>query len=195
MNNMSDKSMLATARLVVMTATDFLSELSDQGLTQAIIDSYSSAAQTFEDDMNAISSAIEIRDSKTRERILMGNSLYSFVARYCRIGKTIWEKVDEAKYNDYVIYKIAQPGMGKVKNLSYDAASRKANWDALPSALDYQLESKLNDGSSAWALAWEGTGTSHEYDPGAGDWLFRCRGHNEEGYGDWSDELNVHLLA
>ena len=101
---MSDKTLLATARLVVKTAEELLAELSSEGLTQIIIDDYKDLAQIFEDKLNALNSAIEIRDSKSKERIALGNQLYSLVSKYCLLGKTIWNKVDESKYNDYIIY-------------------------------------------------------------------------------------------
>jgi hypothetical protein len=109
---MSDKTLLATARLVVKTAEELLAELSSEGLTQDIIDDYIIYTQNFEDKLNALNSAIEIRDTKSKERIALGNQLYTLVSKYCLLGKTIWNKVDESKYNDYIIY--GKPSKGKI---------------------------------------------------------------------------------
>ena len=87
LSSMKDMTLLGTSRLVAITAEDYLAELADEGLTQQIIDDYVNIAQQFENDMNAINEAVDVRDSKTRERIILGNNLYSFVKKYCRFGK------------------------------------------------------------------------------------------------------------
>ena len=99
-----DKKLLTTCRMAVNIAEDYLSDLSPVGLTQAMITDLDTTCQTFEDNLNAISAAVAIRDIKARERITMGNELFSLVQRYCRIGKIIWTDVNYAKYNDYLMY-------------------------------------------------------------------------------------------
>ena len=191
MTNMGDMKFLTMCRQAVVTAGDYLLDLTAVGLTQAMIDAVAADAQTFEDDLNAVNSAVEARDIKTGERIKDGNELYSFVSKYCMIGKIIWDDVEEAKYNDYIIYPKSASGLGKVMNLAYDMPASTASWDALQFADDYQLEFKPSAAGAEWEVVYEGAGRSFVHDPGSGTWYYRCRGNNAEGYGDWSDELIV----
>ena len=191
MTLMGDMKFLTMCRQVVKTATDYLTDLTPVGLTQAMIDAVDTGSQTFEDNMNSVKDAVETRDIKTGERIADGNELYSFVVKYCTIGKIIWDDVDESKYNDYIIYPKAPEGLGKVKNLAYDIPTTTASWDALQFADDYQLQFKPPASGAEWEIAYEGADTSTVFDPGLPAFTLRCRGHNAQGYGDWSDELNV----
>lgn len=190
-HNMSDSKFLTTARNVVSVAEEYLADLTSIGLTQADIDALETEAQTMEDKMNDIITKKALRDSKTQERTQNGNELYSYCKKYSTIGKLIWENVDEAKYNDYIIYHKTPEGLGKVKNLEYDIPTTTASWDALQFADDYQLQFKPQPAGAEWEIAYEGTDTSTIFDPGLSAFTLRCRGHNAEGYGDWSDELNV----
>ena len=198
--NMTDKSLLATSRLVVLTAADYLTELASEGLTQQIIDDYSSLAQQFENDLNAAYNAVENRDSKTSERILLGNNLYSYVSKYCRLGKTIWEKVDEAKYNDYVIYSAGTGGStsndppAAPANLQYNESTGVFSWSTAAYATSYQLQYKAVT-EADWDEAYSGSDTSAAFDPGAGDWNFRVRARNAAGYGDFSGTIEVSISA
>jgi len=186
-----DKEFLVICRQVVTAATGYLTDLTPVGLTQAMIDAVSTGSQNFEDNLNAIRDAVEQRDLKTQERITDGNEIYSFVVTYCNIGKIIWDDVDEAKYNDYVIYPKTPDVPGKVLNLAYDTPTHTLSWDAAPKADVYQAEYKSTTPGFDWAVIYEGAELSCVHDPGSGSWNYRCRGHNDEGYGDWSDELLV----
>ena len=191
---MTDKSLLATARLVVLAATDYLAELASEGLTQQIIDDYEALAQQFENDLNASYNAVETRDSKARERVLLGNDLYSFVSKYCRLGKTIWEKVDEAKYNDYVIYKTEGGLPGKVLDMAYDTGTGVLSWDVpqSPEPIDkYELEHSTDE--SNWSVVYEGATNQALVPLLSGTNYFRCRAHNKNGWGAWSDNLEINV--
>ncbi len=144
MTSMGDMKFLTMCRQVVTTATDYLTVLTDVGLTQSMIDAVNTGAQDFEDNMNAINVAMEIRDIKTNERINNGNELYSYVVKYCQIGKIIWQDVDTAKYNDYVIYPTSHPALSKPQNLavSFDPlnpAPVTLSWDLVPDATSYDV--------------------------------------------------------
>jgi len=190
-HNRADSNFLTTARNVVAVATEYLADLSPIGLTQGMIDALETEAQTFEDKMNNINTQKALRDSKTQERTLNGNDLYNYCKKYSTIGKLIWENLDEAKYNDYVIYKTEEKGLGKVRDLAYDIPTTTASWDSLQFAVDYQLQYKPAQIGAEWEVVYEGVDTSTVFAPGVDAFTLRCRGHNSEGYGDWSDELNV----
>jgi hypothetical protein len=85
--------------------TENLSELTAEGLTQAMLDNLD--AKILE--LNAaISQALEkenLRQEKTKERIILSNQIYKLVSKYCEIGKMSWSNTNPAKYNDYLIYK------------------------------------------------------------------------------------------
>lgn len=188
---MSDNNFLYTCRNVVAVATEYLADLTPIGLTQAMIDDLEAEAQTFEDKLNSISQKKAERDSKTQERTEKGNELYLYIKKYTTIGKLIWENIDEAKYNDYIIYH-RPPGVpGKVQNLAFDIPTTTASWDAETLATNYELEIKENSPTGVYAAVYSGANTSTVYDPGSGAWIFRCRATNDEGSGEWSDELDV----
>ena len=191
MTSMGDMKFLTLCRMVVTTAAGFLADLTAAGLTQAMIDAVDTGAQTFEDNMAAVNDAVEARDIKTAERITDGNALYGFVVQYCQIGKIIWDDVSEAKYNDYVIYPSTPELPGKALNMGYDMPTHTVSWDVAPKADSYQLERKFHTDPD-WTVVYEGADTSVVNDPVTpGLWYFRCRAQNAEGYGTWSDELEV----
>lgn len=116
----SDAVFLVRAREVARIAGEYLADLTGIGLTQAMIDSLETKAQSFESKLNAINEKKALRDEKARERTEKGNELYSYVKQYSMIGKLIWENIDEAKFNDYVIYKTAGSSLSKPQNLTID---------------------------------------------------------------------------
>lgn len=73
----------------------------------------------------------------------------------------------------------------------YDLTAHTLSWDAAPKADDYQFQFKPTTSGAKWEIAYEGTDNHCIFDPGLSAFTLRCRGHNAEGYGGWSDELNV----
>jgi len=191
MNKLTDLNLLNCARRVIRVGRNFLTELASEGLTQQILDDFELLTESFENSLNILEDAISERDIKTEERILKGNELFSFVSKYCNFGKRIWENVNEAKYNDYVIYPSTTQMPGKVLNMGYDVPTRTVSWSVAAYADDYQLERKYYTDPD-WTVVYEGADTSVVNDPvTAGTWYYRCRGQNTNGYGTWSDELMV----
>ena len=191
LHNATDSGFLLAARVVVDQATAYLADLTPVGLTQALIDTLETDAQSMEDAIVVVINKKELRDEKAHERTTNGNALYAFAAEYSKVGKLIWENVNEAKYNDYVIYPSTAQMPGKVLNMGYDLPTRTVSWDTAPYAEDYQLERKYSSDPD-WTVVYEGADTSVVNDPvTAGTWYYRCRGQNENGYGTWSDELTV----
>ncbi len=143
-HNSSDANFLLTARTVVAQATANLAALTAEGLTQAAIDSLTANAQLFEDALIDVVDKKEVRDTKANERTEKGNELYSFAANYSKLGKLIWENVDEAKYNDYVIYPTSQSGLSKPQNLAaaldpVNVAPITLSWDLVADATSYDI--------------------------------------------------------
>lgn len=144
MYNMSDIKLLYTARRVHSVLTEYLSDLADEGLTQLMLDDFDDLNESFETAMNTQHDKINARDIATDERIKKGNELYSFVVKYCEIGKRIWFNVDSAKYNDYVIYPVEHPGLSKPQNVAVEYVSgspalNHISWDAVTNATNYNV--------------------------------------------------------
>jgi uncharacterized protein YutD len=139
-----DNNFLVTCRNVVTVATEYLTELTAIGLTQADIDALEAEAQTFEDKMNAVAQKKAERDEKTAERTEKGNELYSYAKKYSIIGKLIWENIDEAKYNDYIIYQTEHHGLSKPQNVAADYDPLEPlvvtlTWDLVAEATSYDV--------------------------------------------------------
>ena len=188
-SKMTDKELLATTRLVALTAENLLSQLITEGLTQDMIDDYALLSQSFESKLNALANAIEIRDTKKTERIILGNKLYSFVAKYCTLGKTIWEKVNESKFNDYIIYEKSPGGLSAPKNFRFFRGSRVFAWDLVPNATSYAMEMSYNQ--TDWEQVFYEEWNETEFDVPEGWSYYRVRAHNGGGFGEYCDVLAI----
>ena len=187
----NDKSFLTTVRMVVLQATALLVDLTPLGLTQLKITEIDTLGQDFEDAMNAVFDAEEIRNDKTAERIGIANELYALVIKYCEIGKIIWQDVSESKYNDYVI-SILPPGVPfKIQNMAFAAATNTISWDAEQSATSYELVFSLDTPTPLWVQIYLGAGTSFVHVYGPSTILYKCRGINANGNGYWSNVMTV----
>ncbi len=144
LQQMSDNNYLVAARAVVSVATLYISDLTPIGLTQAEVDALSAEAQLFEDKLNAVAEKRKLRDDKARERVDLANNLYDYVVTYCKIGKLIWENVNEAKYNDYIIYKTTKSSLSKPQNLAaaldpVTVTPISLSWDLVADATSYDV--------------------------------------------------------
>ncbi len=144
LQQMSDNNYLVAARAVVSVATLYISDLTPIGLTQADVDALAAEAQLFEDKLNSVAEKRKLRDDKARERVELANNLYDFVVTYCKIGKLIWENVNEAKYNDYIIYKTSQSSLSKPQNLAaaldpVTITPISLSWDLVAEATSYDI--------------------------------------------------------
>ncbi|MCX6154857.1 MAG: hypothetical protein NT007_11935 [Candidatus Kapabacteria bacterium] len=195
-HNFSDGNFILTARNVAAQASAYFADLSAIGLTTTLLVDLTSNTGDIEDKIIDINTKKQLRDSKTVERTQKGNELFSYITQYCKIGKLIWENVDEAKYNDYIIYRTTPDLPSKVQGLTYDNATFTASWNPAASANAYELEYKsLNPSGPVpdWTNAYSGAELLIMHNPGIGDWLYRCRGTNDNGSGEWSNELPVSL--
>ena len=104
LSKLTDEKLLKTARRVARVATIYQAELKEQGLTAAHIKELKTMAAEFDDLMEAQSDAIADREIGTALRIKTANEIYAEISRVCETGKGIWKDVNEAKYNDYIIY-------------------------------------------------------------------------------------------
>lgn len=195
-----DKAFLTTSRQVVTVGTAYLTDLSSVGLTQTMLDDLSADADSFHDALIAIYDAEELRDDKTQERIQKGNEIYEFVTKYCQIGKIIWDDVDEAKYNDYVIYPTEHHQLSKPQNLTaeYVAGSPAVNhlgWDAVAEATSYDVYVSIRDiGAPSGNFNPLDTFTDNFADVPPVDNkrnYYKIKAKNSESTSDYSDEAYV----
>lgn len=99
-----DAELARTHKIMVTAATANLGALAGEGLTQTMIDLLSTQGVALDESIDAVAKGITDRDIATESRVEMLNALYSLVSKYAGIGQDIFYEVNEAKYNDYVIY-------------------------------------------------------------------------------------------
>ena len=203
-SKLKDNEFFTTCRQVVLTATEYLDDLDDVGLTQDMIDAVEDGADTFETDIEAINTAITQRDIKTVERITKGNEIYNYVTKYCKIGKIIWDDIDEAKYNDYLIYPKVNHNLYKPKNLTAERDIEiptfvNLAWDEVEDATIYQIFislTELGTPSNKFQLL----NTTSDYSFKAPGIIgkrnhFKIRARNATQTSDYSDEVYVDLTV
>lgn len=195
-----DSSFLFKAREVARVCEEYLATLSAIGMTQQQIDDLAAEAQTMEDEMNAVASKVELRDEKTQERVTKANALYANLRKYCDIGQLIWEDVDEAKYNDYIIYKTVHHGLSKPQNIVVDFTGIQPNeiavaWDPVVEATEYEVYSSqvnLGDPPGEFSLADTVTDAPYVAVISSGfRYYYKVRAKNVETQSDFSDEAWV----
>ena len=92
------------ASKVLRVATEFQTPLGEQGLTTVILDDFEALSDSYNLALKGQDDAIANRDIATDNRVEKANEIYHLVVKYCETGKRIWGSVNEAKYNDYIIY-------------------------------------------------------------------------------------------
>jgi hypothetical protein len=103
-SKLTENNLLIAARQVHTSAVSCLSELAAEGVTAPYLATFSNLIDDFETAIDEVNSKKNLRDNASETKILKGNELYALVVKYCDYGKTIWNNVSPAKYNDYIIY-------------------------------------------------------------------------------------------
>ena len=103
-SQMTDQDLVRNANNIIRVCTAYLTALAPEGMTSPMLVTAEIIRISFDDSIDEQVRAIQLRDIRTEERINLGNALYDEVVKICNSGKNIWENVNEAKYNDYVIY-------------------------------------------------------------------------------------------
>ena len=103
-NETSDDVLHRLARTVLQVATDQLTDLAAEGLTQAMIDDLKANDISFDLSIDTKGVQTFSRDISSQDRIAKGNMLFKEMLRLCNIGKDLFAATNESKYNDYVIY-------------------------------------------------------------------------------------------
>jgi hypothetical protein len=100
----TDNNLVRSAKMMITTATKYLTDLATEGITAAKITTLTTTRTALDLAIDEQSKAINNRDNSTETRVNLANDLYALVVKYSEVGKDIWVEESEAKYNDYVIY-------------------------------------------------------------------------------------------
>ena len=103
MSNKSDLQLLRTAWCVIRLVRLKAEELHVNA--QDVADQLEAVNTEFESKIKAKDFAVQDRDMATDSRIELANSIYSKLIDFAELGAGIWAERNEAKYNDYIIYK------------------------------------------------------------------------------------------
>ncbi|MCX6154513.1 MAG: hypothetical protein NT007_10165 [Candidatus Kapabacteria bacterium] len=115
--NCPDEAFIMRARLILEFMIENKTELISEGLTDEMLDQMEEKLQELIDAKYLQKEKFTNRAEKTIERVEKGNELYGIVSKYCEIGKQIWERVNPAKYKDYVIYGASNKKAVNPKNI------------------------------------------------------------------------------
>jgi hypothetical protein len=172
---------------------EFKSDLIALGFVQSEIDALNTIA-------TGLYNANELQEDfkqaiklHTEERVAAYNKVWGSMKLASSASKQVFYD-NYTKIQQYLLYPEGEGGLpGKVQGLSYDYPGNKVYWETAPKAMGYQLERML-DGETNWTVKYEGPAKEYIDILGPGLCHYRCRGHNDDGYGDWSNILDVHKL-
>ena len=112
MTRLPDEDLVRLGKRASRVGNKQLADLGSEGLTPLFLTQLDALVVDLDDKIDLQNDAEEDRDIATEDRIEAGNALYKVGVRFCNTGKNIWLNVDEAKYNDYVIYDTPEPPPG-----------------------------------------------------------------------------------
>lgn len=83
LTRMNQIELLSSARIVHSMMTEYLPQLLNYGLSQAMLDEFAALANQFEININERIKAEQTRVDKTAKRVAMGNEIYTKLKRIC----------------------------------------------------------------------------------------------------------------
>ena len=92
------------ARRVRRVGSNMATELASEGLTPEMLATLKKDTENYDIALATSEDANSKREIATEDRIEKANAIYTIMSKYCGKGKQIWVSVNEAKFNDYVIY-------------------------------------------------------------------------------------------
>lgn len=113
LSNLTDTELLRYLEDFADATEDELTALADEGIDAATVTNLRALRVSFNTALKEQRKAIKARDTGDNSRIKKGNELNKLLVAHCNTGKNIWINVDEAKYNDYVIYDTASGTNGE----------------------------------------------------------------------------------
>jgi hypothetical protein len=104
MTNLKTSEFWIMSLSAIDLAQEKLAILANRGLTQHDIDNLRTAAAKLQQAIQAKIQAVRVRDEATQERAEKGNYLFDLISDISIVGKGHYANINEAKYNDYVLY-------------------------------------------------------------------------------------------
>ena len=192
----TDTELYEIAVRVHDSATKFLNDLKDEGVTQEKLDAFKLSNESFKEAIIDSKEKATVRLEATQTRIEKSNKLYTKISMYCEYGKTAFENVNPARYNDYVIYAPSAGALKPPTNLEFRPKEKFVMWDIVKYATSYELEYS-SDGDN-WTEVYSGSDIYTSYTPPVEGWAyFRVRARNINGFGEYSAVLKsgfYHIL-
>jgi len=189
LSKLPDSDLHLFGREVKRTADLYHTELAAGGLTALMITNLGAKLDDFEEALTDQKKAIANRDIATTNRADKALELYTLLMSYCETGKVIWYEVNEAKYNDYIIFSGSSGGVLTAPiNFAFDFPSATFSWDAVTNATSYQAE--MSNNGADWTEIYADIAEGFTYVPvtGAAKY-YRVRARNSTGFGPYSTEL------
>lgn len=170
----------------IVVLTERLAELSGEGLTQAMIDNIETLRDELLVLMDDVTDKARLRTEGTVTRTDALNAVYNKMVGYCKYGKLIWEKVNESKYADYLIYDdgdAPQTPPAAVENLMI--VNSIASWYPSPTATSYRVAMSVEPSQGVWEQIYAGESTQVPVPlPQTGGVHVRVQAHNNAGLSD-----------
>ena len=202
LSHATDGNLLVFCEMVAHEAAKYLVEFEPLGMSQQTIDDFVTATNEFRLAMIAQDDAVMLRDETANLRMKKANELYKLLVNYSNMGKNIWYEVNEALYNDYIIYDYtgsnSTGGVSAVpaapENLSVDVNTMIYSWSSVPNTSVYQLEKSVV--GIEWEIIYTGPDNFVMYVPeNEGINLYRVKGSNVIGSGLYSSLMSFNYNA
>ncbi len=103
-NSLADDEILLFVRRVIRVSRRYLLELEEAGLKEEQLQRLTELGNQFFDTVTLLKEAGKDKIINTGMRLEMSHVLYTQLVKLAETGKTIYEKGNEAKYNDYILY-------------------------------------------------------------------------------------------
>ena len=192
LSKLPDSDLHLFGREVKRTATLYATELAAGGLTTAMITALDTKLDDFEAALTDQKKAIAARDAATTNRSAKAIELYGLLTTHCETGRVIWNGVNQAYYNDYVIFGPS----GQLLTLyapvdfAYDNILHKFTWLPQDNATSYEIEASSNHVD--YIQIYAGANSEFAFIPPGGDSSdYRCRCRNTAGYGPYCDSITI----
>ena len=104
LSRQTDNDLVHACRGVLRATQAYATQLLADGITPLKITEYETLLASFDNAIDDQHEAIKNRDQSVVHRITLGNALYTLLTKLAAKGKLCWIDVNEALYNDYIIY-------------------------------------------------------------------------------------------
>jgi len=104
-HNMTDASFHRLLHRVHQQASDMQEAIGEEVMTDAELEAVDALKESFLTFWDGQEKAIDNRNQAVKARVIAGNAFYAEMVKLADLGKRKWLGVDDANYNEYVIYR------------------------------------------------------------------------------------------